>query len=141
MKCYSLTCLQGATAAATAAAPLAKSAGLDLRANDINARVKFILRDGHDWVDMEELSIDAAEPSTWSAVERVAEAHTSKRRFLFNTALRSLAPSECLDAVVGDGTNVVLLIPEGSVKIDHALSMSARTLGMNTQTVAENSVG
>jgi hypothetical protein len=87
------------------------------------------------------MSIDAAEPSTSSAVERVAEAHTSNRRFLFNTALRSLAPSECLDAVVGDGTNVVLLIPEGSVNIDHALSASARMLGMNAQGVAENTVG
>lgn len=132
--------MQGAAAAT--AAPYAESAGPDLRAaNDINARVKFILRDGHNWVDMQELSIDAAEPSTSSAVERVAEAHTSKRRFLFNTALRSLAPSECLDAVVGDGTNVVLLIPEGSVKIDHALSMSARMLGMNAQRVVEDTVG
>lgn len=129
--------MQGAAAAAI----YAESAGRDLRAaNGINACVKFILRDGHDWVDMEELSIDAAKPSTMSAVERVAEAHTSKRRFLFNTALRSLAPSECLDAVVGDGTNVVLLMPERGVKIDHALSTSARVLGMNAQRVAENTV-
>lgn len=125
-----------------AAAPNTESAGLDLRAaNNINARVKFIFRDGHDWVDMEEFSIDAAEPSTSSAVECVAEAHTSKRGFLFNTALRSLAPSECLDAVVGDGTNVVLLIAEGRVKTDHALSMSAQMLGMNAQRVAEKPVG
>ncbi len=92
-------------------------------------------------MDVEEISIDAAEPSSSCAVERVAEAHTSKRRFLFNTALRSLAPSECLDAVVGDGTHVVLLIPEGSVNIDHALSTSARMLGINAQEAAENSLG
>ncbi len=130
-------CVQGVTATATA-----EGADNDINvANGTDARVKFILRDGHNWVDMEEILIDAAEPSTSSAVERVAEAHTSKRRFLFNTALKSLAASECLDAVVGDSTNVVLLIPEGSVNIDHALSTSARTLGMNAQRAAENTVG
>jgi len=67
--------------------------------------------------------------------------NASKRRFLFNTALRSLALSECLDAVVGDGTNVVLLIPEGNVNIDRALSTSARMLGMNAEGVAENTGG
>ena len=90
---------------------------------------------------MEEISIDPADPSTSSAVERVAEAHTSKRRFLFNTTLRSLAPSECFNAVVRDGTNVVLLIPEGSVNIDHALSTSVEMLGTNAQGLAENTVG
>ena len=85
-------CLQGDAAAANT-----QGAGTDLRAaNSINACVKFILRDGHDWVDLEELSINPADPSTLSAVERAAEAHTSKKRFLFNTALQSLAPSECL---------------------------------------------
>ena len=80
-------------------------------------------------------------PSTSSAVERIAEAHTSKRRLLFNTTLRSLASSECLDAVIGDGTNVVLLIPEGSVNIDYALSTSARMLGMDAQGMVENTPG
>ena len=81
------------------------------------------------------------DPSDPSPVERVAEDHASNGRFLFDTTLRSLAPSECFEAVVGDGTNVVLLIPEGSVNIDHALSTSARILGVNAQGLAENTVG
>lgn len=74
-------------------------------------------------MDQENLSVN---PSSPAQVERVAEEHTGKRRFLFNTALRALAPSECFEAVVGDGTNTVLLIPEGSVNIDHELWISAR---------------
>lgn len=87
----------------------------------IRVRVKFVLREGHNWVDREDLSIDPSDPSP---VERVAEDHASNGRFLFDSILRSMAPSECFEAVVGDGTNVVLLIPEGSVIIDE-LSTSA----------------
>lgn len=87
--------------------------------------IKFILRDGNGWVEQENLSID---PSSPAPVEHVAEEHTRKRRFLFNTALRAMAPSECFDAVVGDGTNMILLIPEGSIDIDYELGTSARKL-------------
>ena len=129
-----MKCSQGAAAAT----PYAEGAGADVRAgNGINAHVKFILRDGRDWAVVERISINTAVSSTSSAAERVAEAHTSKRRFLFNTTLRSLAPSECFNAVVGDGSNVVPLIPEGSINIDHAFSTSVETSGMNVQGLAE----
>ncbi len=52
--------------------------------------VKFVLRVGNDWVDQENLSVD---PSSSDQVERVAEEQTWKRRFLFNSALRALAPT------------------------------------------------
>lgn len=93
-------------------------------------RVKFVLREGHNWVDKEDLSVDPSDPSP---VERVAEDYVSNGRFLFDTTLRSIAPSECFDAVVGDGTNVILLIPEGSVIIDDKLSTSAGRLGINAE--------
>ena len=85
--------------------------------------IKFVLREGDGWVEQENLSID---PSSPAPVEHVAEEHTRKRRFLFNTALRAMAPSECFEAVVGDGTFMVLLIPEGSIDVDHELGASAR---------------
>ena len=81
-------------------------------------------------MDQGNLSID---PSSPAQVERVAEEHTGKRRFLFNTALRALAPSKCFDAVVGDGTNTVLLIPEGSINIDHKLCTSARKVCIDAE--------
>lgn len=86
-------------------------------------------------MDQENLSID---PSSPAQVERVAEEHTGKRRFLFNTALRALAPSECFDAVVGDGTNTVLLIPEGSINIDHELWISARKIYIDAEGTGGN---
>lgn len=81
------------------------------------------------------MSIDL---SDLSQVERVAEEYTRKRRFLFNITLRSMAPSEYFEAVVGDGINVVLLIPEGSVNIDHELSTSTRKLGINAEGMGGN---
>ncbi|KAL2045355.1 hypothetical protein ABVK25_012171 [Lepraria finkii] len=103
----------------------------------IKVLVKFVLRKGRNWVDQEDLSID---PSDLSWVERVAEEYTRNRRFLFNTTLRSIAPSECFEAVVGDGTNVVLLIPEGSVNIDDELLTSARRLGINAEGIGGNTI-
>ena len=85
--------------------------------------IKFVLREGDDWVEQENLSDD---PSSPARVEHVAEEHTRKRRFLFNTTLRAMAPSECFEAVVGDGTNMIILILEGSIHIDHDLGRSAR---------------
>ena len=77
---------------------------------------------------MEELSIYLSDPSP---VERVAEIHTRNRRFLFNTTLRSLAPSEYFEAIVSDSINVVLIIPEGSVNIDLEGSRSAWRPGVS----------
>ena len=90
-----MTCLQGA--ASTHAEEESPIIGI---ADSVKVEVKFILRDGHDWVEMNELSINSSDPSP---VERVAEMHTSNRRFLSNTTLRSLAPSECFEAIVSDG--------------------------------------
>ena len=87
--------------------------------------IKFVLREGDGWVEQENLSID---PSSPALVEHIAEEHTRKRNFLFNTSLRAMAPSECFEAAVGNGTNMILLIPEGSVNIDHELGTSARKL-------------
>ena len=84
-------------------------------ADSVKVRVKFILRDGYNQVEIEELSIYLSNPSP---VERVAEIYTRNRRFLFNTTLRSLVPLECFKAIVNNSTNVVFIIPEGSINID-----------------------
>ena len=98
-------------------------------------RVKFVLRRGDGWVDDQDVLVDPSDPSP---VERVAEEHTRNGRFLFHTNLRSLAPSQCFGAVVGDGTSVVLVIPEGSLNLDQQLSVSARNLGVNVEGQARN---
>lgn len=100
--------------------------------DSVRVRVKFVLREGDGWVDQEDLSIDPPDPSQ---IERVAQEHSRNRHFLFNTTLRSRAPSECFEAVVRDGTNFVVLIPEGSVNIDRDLTISAGTLGINADGV------
>ena len=75
--------------------------------------------------------MESIDPSDPSLVKCVVEKHTSERRFLFNTNLQSMAPSECFEAVVADSTNVILLIPEGNINIDRELSISALKLGSN----------
>ena len=87
--------------------------------------INFVLREGNAWVEQENLSIDRSNPAL---VEHIAEEHTQKRRFLFDTSLRAMTPSECFDAIVRDDTNMVLLIPEGSINIDRELKTSARKL-------------
>ena len=88
-------------------------------------------------MEQENLSIDLSSPAR---VEHIAEEHTRKRRFLFDTTLRAMAPSECFEAVIGDGTNMVVLIPEGSINIDHDLGISARKLCIDAGETGENEV-
>ena len=83
---------------------------------------------------MEELPADP------SLVERVAENHIGNGRFLFNTELRSMTLDECFEAVVADGTNTILLIPEEKVNIDHQLRISASKLGMNNRALKEKTL-
>ena len=49
---------------------------------------------------------------------------------LFNTELRMLAPQQCYEAVIADGTYTILLIQESEIDIDTELLLSAMNIGI-----------
>jgi hypothetical protein len=48
---------------------------------------------------------------------------------LFNTELRILAPEQCCEAVISDGTYTILLMRESQIDIDYDLMLSAMKIG------------
>ena len=88
-------------------------------------RFRFILRDGDDWVTMEEYSITT---SLSSLVEATAEKHAAQGRYLLDIDLWSLDPSQCYEAALAHGTHIILLFPPGSICIDEQLAASAASL-------------
>jgi len=98
-------------------------------------RFKFIFRDGDDWITMEEYFFG---PSLSSSVELTAEKHAREGRYLFDTALWSLHPSECFEAAMANGTHVILLFPAGKICISQQLAGSASQLGDNARSFKDN---
>ena len=72
----------------------------------LQERFKFIVRDEDDWITMKEYFFGL---SLSSLVELTAEKHAREGRYLFDTTLWSLHPSECFEAAMAKGTHVVLL--------------------------------
>lgn len=89
--------------------------------NSARILIKFFLRHQEDWRVAEELWV---EPSDRLLVEEVAEKYTSRGQFLFNIELWPLAPSECFEAAIANGTNTILLLPEERIDITHRLFSS-----------------
>ena len=101
----------------------------------LHERFKFIFRDGDDWITMEEYFFG---PSLSSSVELTAEKHAREGRYLFDSALWSLHPSECFEAAMANGTHVILLFPAGRICISQQLAASASQLGDNTRSFKDN---
>ena len=101
----------------------------------LQERFKFIFRDGDDWITMEEYFFG---PSLSSSVELTAEKHAREGRYLFDTALWSLHPSECFEAAMANGTHVILLLPAGRICISQQLAASASQLGDNARSFKDN---
>jgi len=101
----------------------------------LQERFKFIFRDGHDWITMEEYFFG---PSLSTSVELTAEKHARDGRYLFDTALWSLHPSECFEAAMANGTHVILLFPAGRICISPQLAASASQLGDNVKSFKDN---
>ncbi len=93
-------------------------------------RFKFIYLDGHDWIPMEEYPFG---PSLSSSVRLIADKHASEGRYLFDTALWSLHPSECFQAAMAYGSHIILVFPAGKVDIDYQLAASAFQMGDNAR--------
>ena len=77
-------------------------------------------------------------PSLPSSVELTAEKHAREGRYLFDTALWSLHPSECFEAAMANGTHVILLLPAGRICISQQLAASASQLGDNARSFKDN---
>ncbi len=101
----------------------------------LQERFKFIFRDGEDWITMEEYFFS---PSLSSSVELTAEKHAREGRYLFDTALWSLHPSECFEAAMANGTHAILLFPAGRICISQQLAASASQLGDNARSLKGN---
>ncbi len=52
---------------------------------------------------------------------------------LFNTELRMLAPQQCYDAIIADGTYTIRLIRESEINIDNELLLSAMDIGIEAK--------
>ena len=113
------------------------SAPMELKVKDdtLQERFKFVFRDGDDWITMEEYFFG---PSLSSSVELTAEKHAREGRYLFDTALWSLHPSECFEAAMANGTHVILLFPAGRICISQQLAASASQLGDNARSFKDN---
>ena len=101
----------------------------------LQERFKFIFRDGDEWITMEEYVFG---PSLSSSVELTAEKHAREGRYLFDTALWSLHPSDCFEAAMANGTHVVLLFPAGRICISQQLAASASQLGDNARSFKDH---
>jgi len=84
--------------------------------------IKFKAREKGVWKDTSVLEIDPFDPSE---VERVAKEMVRNGMRLFDTELRLLAPQECYQEVVIDGTNTILLIPNAEMDINDEIMASA----------------
>ena len=52
---------------------------------------------------------------------------------LFNTELRMLAPQQCYDAAIIDGTYTILLMRESDISIDHGPLLSTMKIGIEAK--------
>ncbi|KAI9767338.1 MAG: hypothetical protein M1840_005747 [Geoglossum simile] len=85
-------------------------------------RIDFKVRERGIWKDIPPLIVNLSDPSE---VEYIAIKNLRKEIRTFNTNLRMLAPNECFEAVTGNGTNTILLIPQKELVIDDEMLNSA----------------
>ncbi|KAI9770687.1 MAG: hypothetical protein M1839_003071 [Geoglossum umbratile] len=85
-------------------------------------RIDFKVRERGIWKDIPPFTVNLSDPSE---VEYVAIENLRKGIRTFDTNLRMLAPNECFEAVTGNGTNTILLIPQEELVIDDEMLNSA----------------
>lgn len=77
-------------------------------------------------------------PSLFSSVELIANKYPSEGRYLLDTALWSVHPSECFEAAMAHGSHVILVFPAGKIRIDQHLAVSASELGGDARPLESN---
>ena len=93
-------------------------------------RINFKLHDGGIW---KPASTHTIKRSDSSEIEKVAMNSVRGKWRLFNTELRMLAPQQCYDAVIADGTYTILMIRESEIDIDNELLLSAMDIGIEAK--------
>ena len=110
----------------------AESSGARLEdiSNNTTVRINFKIRDGDIW---KPVSTHLTERSDSSEIEKVAMKWVREKWRLFNTELRMLAPQQCYDAAITDGTYTILLMRESDINIDHEPLLSALKIGIKAK--------
>ena len=110
-------------------------ARLEKISNNTTVRINFKIRDGDIW---KPVSTHLTERSDSSEIEKVAMKWVREKWRLFNTELRMLAPQQCYDAAITDGTYTILLMRESDVNIDHEPLLSAMKIGIEAKEQTPN---
>ena len=110
----------------------AESSGarLEETSDNTTVRINFKIRDGVIW---KPVSTHVTERSDSSEIEKVAMKWVRKKWRLFNTELRMLAPQQCYDAAMTNGTYTILLMQESDINIDHEPLLSAMKIGIEAK--------
>jgi hypothetical protein len=67
------------------------------------------------WRDMHPIMVDPSNPSD---LERMVQRYILQGLRPFNTRLGMLNARDCFASITGDGTNIILFIPDGELVID-----------------------
>ena len=110
-------------------------AGLEETSNNTAVRINFKTRDGDIW---KPVSTHLTERSDSSEIEKVAMKWVREKWRLFNTELRMLAPQQCYDTAITDGTYTILLMRESDINIDHEPLLSAMKIGIEAKEQTPN---
>jgi hypothetical protein len=101
-------------------------------------RIEYKIRDRGVWKVSHTLLVDPTDPSE---ARRVAIKYMRKRIHMFDTSFRMLTPQTCFEDVTADGTNTILLIPEGDIDTDNFPSaVSQKRPDFQTSSEADLSV-
>ena len=98
--------------------------------SNTTVRINFKLHDGGIWKPAPAHTIERSDSFE---IEKVAMNWVRGKWRLFNTELRMLAPQQCYDAVIANGTYTILLIRESEIDIDNELLLSAMDIGIEAK--------
>ncbi|OJD10590.1 hypothetical protein AJ78_08439, partial [Emergomyces pasteurianus Ep9510] len=85
----------------------------------------FKAREQGNWVDTYKMTINPSEPSDRSMVERMAKKDARNRQATFyDKDLKLIAPVQCFDAAIEDGTNTVFMAFGGELNVDEEMVAS-----------------
>ena len=95
--------------------------------------IHFKIRENNVWRDVQTLWVDRSDPSE---VARVAKKCMRKGLRTLDTNGQLVAPNDIFDAVMADGTNTIILMPQRELDIDDRTLESANVLGY--EAIVEN---
>ncbi|KMU91764.1 hypothetical protein CIHG_09637 [Coccidioides immitis H538.4] len=83
------------------------------------ATIIFKAREQGNWVDTYKMDINPSEPSDRSMVERMAKKDARNRLATFyDKDLKPIAPVQCCDAAIEDGTDTIFMVFCGELNLD-----------------------